>query len=116
MSDLEEARHWLGEVTDRDLFIAGIALYAGEVSKGPGSVQLPNSDPRMISLLLTWLRRFFEVDESRLRLWLGCPPFLWSGTAAPSPTAGSWRSSTRCYPVLLQSGVAQLAERLTVNQ
>lgn len=69
-ADLIAAREWLGELTDRDLFIAGIALYAGEGSKTRGSVTLPNSDPRMISLFLAFLRRFFEVDESRLRVRL----------------------------------------------
>ena len=69
-AELESARTWLGELSDRDLFVAGIALYAGEGAKGRGSVQLPNSDPRIIVVFLAWLRRFFEVDESRLRVWL----------------------------------------------
>ena len=69
-ADLESAQSWLGPLSDRDLFVAGIALYAGEGSKGRGSVQFPNSDPRIIVVFLAWLRRFFDVDESRLRVWL----------------------------------------------
>jgi hypothetical protein len=42
-------------------------LYAGEGSKTDGAVKFVNSDPAMISLFCTWLRRYFEVDESRLR-------------------------------------------------
>src|SRR5438477_5974135 len=69
-ADRAAAEQWLGQLSDRDLFIAGIALYAGEGSKTRGSVTLPNSDPRMIVLFLAFLRRFFEVDESRLRVRL----------------------------------------------
>jgi hypothetical protein len=67
-TDRKEAERLLGEMTDRDLFIAGIALYAGEGSKRIGSVSFPNSDPRMIALFLAFLRRFFCIDESRLRV------------------------------------------------
>jgi hypothetical protein len=60
----------VGELSDRDLLIAGAALYAGEGSKRDGTVVFANSDPRMVALFLRWLRRFFEIDESRLRFWL----------------------------------------------
>jgi len=69
-ADLANARSWLGELSDRDLFVAGIALYAGEGSKTRGSVTLPNSDPRMVVVFLAFLRRFFTIDESRLRVRL----------------------------------------------
>ena len=58
-------------MSDRELLILGTALYAGEGSKTDGSRStFANSDPRMISAFVTWLRRFFDVDESRLRLRL----------------------------------------------
>jgi hypothetical protein len=60
----------VGALSDRDLLIAGIALYAGEGAKTDGCVKLANSDPRMIRLHCRWLRRFFDVDEKRLRLHL----------------------------------------------
>lgn len=73
-ADIEAGRTWgaemIGELSDRDLLIAGTALYAGEGAKRDGAVSLANSDPRMISLHCRWLRRFFQVDESRLRLRL----------------------------------------------
>ena len=67
---LAEGRDRLGTLCDRDLLVAGIALYAGEGAKTDGAVKFANSDPRMIGLFLVWLRRFFSVDESRLRLRL----------------------------------------------
>jgi transcriptional regulator with XRE-family HTH domain len=64
---LAEGRARIGELSDRDLLIAGTALYAGEGSKNDGKVSFANSDPRMIALFLTWLRRCFTIDEGRLR-------------------------------------------------
>lgn len=74
-AQIDAARRWaeavVGELSDRDLLIAGAALYAGEGSKVDGNgVRFANSDPRMIQLHLRWLRRFFAVDESRLRMKL----------------------------------------------
>ena len=60
----------ISRLSDRDLLIAGVALYAGEGAKTDGSVVFANSDPRMIHMFVMWLRQFFEVDESRLRLRL----------------------------------------------
>jgi hypothetical protein len=60
----------IGRLSDRDLLIAGTALYAGEGAKRDGVVKFANSDPRMVLLFCAWLRRFFHVDESRLRVHL----------------------------------------------
>ena len=61
----------IGGLSERDLLVAGAALYAGEGAKTDGAVKFANSDPRMIALFFSaWLRRFFSVDESRLRLRL----------------------------------------------
>ena len=69
-ADLAAAHARLGALSDRDLLVTGIALYAGEGAKRRGSVTLPNSDPRMIVVFLAFLRRFFDIDESRLRVRL----------------------------------------------
>ncbi len=39
-------------------------------AKGDGAVIFANSDPRMIAFFCCWLREFFDVDESRLRVRL----------------------------------------------
>ncbi len=58
-------------VIDRQAFLAaGAALYAGEGDKRDGTVAFANSDERMIAFFCRWLRAFFEVDESRLRVRL----------------------------------------------
>lgn len=60
----------IGQLNEREFLMLGIALYAGEGGKTDGSVRFANSDPRMIRSFVTWLRYFFAVDESRLRLRL----------------------------------------------
>ena len=67
-ASLEEGRMQIGRMTERDLLVAGTALYAGEGGKTDGEVRFANSDPRMLLLFCTWLRHFFDVDESRLHL------------------------------------------------
>jgi len=60
----------MGRLSEREFLVAGVALYAGEGSKGDGSVVFANSDPRMVVFFCSWLRYFFQIDESRLRVRL----------------------------------------------
>ena len=57
----------IGVLTDDAFLAAGVVLYAGEGSKTGGAVKFVNSDPGMVTLFCSWLRRYFEIDESRLR-------------------------------------------------
>jgi predicted transcriptional regulator len=57
----------IGTLSDAAFLSAGAALYAGEGSKREGCVRFANSDPAMIRFFCSWFRRFFVVDESRLR-------------------------------------------------
>jgi transcriptional regulator with XRE-family HTH domain len=65
---LDEGRARIGELSDRDLLIAGTALYAGEGFKRDGAVGMANTDPRVLRMFCAWLRTFFAIDESRLRV------------------------------------------------
>jgi hypothetical protein len=67
---LEEGRARIGRLSEREFLVAGVALYAGEGSKGDGRLRFVNSDPRMVVFFCAWLRHFYEIDESRLRLAL----------------------------------------------
>jgi AcrR family transcriptional regulator len=66
---LEEGRARVGRLSEREFLVAGVALYAGG-AKGDGRIRFVNSDPRMVVFFCAWLRRFYEIDESRLRLAL----------------------------------------------
>jgi hypothetical protein len=65
-----EGLQQIGRLSEREFLIFGTALYAGEGSKSRNDVSFANSDPRMILAFVTWLRRFFDIDESRLRVKL----------------------------------------------
>jgi hypothetical protein len=67
---LEEGRARIGRLSEREFLVAGVALYAGEGSKTDGEVRFANTDPQMVAFFCAWLRRFFEVDESRIRIRL----------------------------------------------
>ncbi|MEX0835264.1 MAG: helix-turn-helix domain-containing protein [Nitriliruptor sp.] len=63
-------RRDLAELTDRELLIAGLGLYAGDGSKRDGEVRFANSDASLIEFFCRWLRTCFTVDEDRLRVRL----------------------------------------------
>jgi transcriptional regulator with XRE-family HTH domain len=86
---LAEGRARIGGLSERDLLIAGAALYAGEGSKTNGKVSFANSDARMVALFLTWLRTFFQPEEGRLRVRI----YLHEGLDLASATA-FWASVT----------------------
>jgi len=67
---VEEGRARVGQLSEREFLMAGVALYAGEGTKQDGAVRFANSDPRMVGFFCAWLRHFFEIDESRLRVRL----------------------------------------------
>ena len=64
----EEGRRLVGTLSQDGFFAAGIALYAGEGAKTDGSIRFANSDPSMMAFFAAWIREFFEIDESRLRM------------------------------------------------
>jgi AcrR family transcriptional regulator len=57
----------IGVLSDAAFLASGVALYAGEGAKTDGNVVFANTDSRMIAFFCAWLRRFFDIDESRLR-------------------------------------------------
>jgi hypothetical protein len=58
----------IGRLSDDAFLAAGAALYAGEGAKTQAKVTFANTDAAMISFFCAWLRRFFSIDESRLRV------------------------------------------------
>lgn len=66
----QEADAFVGSVSNRDLTMFALALYAGEGSKREGSVVFANSDAVLMRIFVTWLRSAFELDEARMRMRL----------------------------------------------
>lgn len=50
-----------------EMFIAGIMLFWAEGNKCKNSVVFSNSEPAMMSFFIKFLRRYFNIDEKRLR-------------------------------------------------
>lgn len=71
------SRSEIGKISDRELFLIGVALYWAEGSKEkeyrPGSqLMFGNMDTMMINLFLVWLDRICKVKESDI----GCEIYL----------------------------------------
>ncbi len=62
-----EAAEWGRSLTERDLEMFVLGLYAGEGSKTDGELAMANTNPAYLHLFLKWLRSRFEIDERRLR-------------------------------------------------
>ncbi len=64
----DEAAATIGELSERDLLVYGLALYLGEGAKTPQSgFGLANTSVEVMVSFMMWLRRCFEIEESRLR-------------------------------------------------
>lgn len=61
----------IGSLTDRELLIAGLALYWGEGSKKTREVQFCNSDSKMILFILIWLKKCFDIELQDIRCKVG---------------------------------------------
>lgn len=59
---------------DKELDIAGLMLYwaEGYKSEKSMSVDFANSDPKMVSVFMSFLRSLYNLDESRFRILLYC--------------------------------------------
>lgn len=66
------AKKDIGIINERDNFIAGIALYAGEGNKGDRSVGFTNSDPLLIKFMMQWFIKFTKIPLNRMRgaIWI----------------------------------------------
>lgn len=75
LNNMEEYRkrgaETIGSLTNRELLIAGIALYWGEGSKKDRRVQFCNSDPKMIQFLLYWLRVCLGITKDDIHCRVG---------------------------------------------
>ncbi len=66
----QKAQSDIGILSQRDLFVAGIALYWGEGTKAqPAHVALTNTNPAMLQFFLKWID-IFNIDKSKIRIRL----------------------------------------------
>ena len=57
-----------GELSETELFLAGLMLYWGEGAKSHHTVKLGNSDPDVIRLFILWVEKCFNITKENLRI------------------------------------------------
>lgn len=72
-----------GMVSNRELWLAGIALYWAEGGKTRRLIRFSNGDPAMIQLMMRFFREICAVPEEKLRGYIHIHPNL-DATAAES--------------------------------
>lgn len=63
----------VGELSDRERFLLGVALYAGDGDKyDDRNIGFSNSNPRLIKFMMAWFRKCCGVAEEKFRgaIWI----------------------------------------------
>ena len=63
----ERGKKEIGNLSKRDKFLIGVALYFSEGGKGDRNLQFCNSDPRAIKFMVEWFKEFCEVPKEKMR-------------------------------------------------
>jgi len=61
----------LKNLTEREFFVAGLALYWAEGSKKTREVTFCNSDPKLITFMIEWIKRCFDIKTEELAAYVG---------------------------------------------
>ena len=64
---MKEGKEELGRISQRDRFIAGVALYFAEGEKSGEHIGFSNSDPRAIKFMTDWFRKYCKIPERKFR-------------------------------------------------
>jgi predicted transcriptional regulator len=67
----EAGRKLVGEMSERDLFVIGIALYWAEGCKKGRKFSFSNSDPKMIRLWIWWLEKCLKISHEDIVCCVG---------------------------------------------
>jgi len=86
----QQAREELGELSERDLWLAGVALYWADGTKANEDVRFANSDPDLIAFMMHWFRTICRVPDERFRVEVHLYP-----DCDPSEAIGFWASVTQ---------------------
>ncbi|MBM3258011.1 MAG: hypothetical protein FJZ05_02260 [Candidatus Nealsonbacteria bacterium] len=62
---------FINRLSNRDLLIAGIALYWGEGAKKKRSVSFSNSDEKIINFMIKFFRKLWKIDKNRFVGYIG---------------------------------------------
>lgn len=54
------------EISDKEFYSAGLALYSAEGAKKSRRVMFTNSDPKIINFMIKWFRKFYNINNNQL--------------------------------------------------
>jgi len=57
----------IGKLIDRERFLIGVSMYAGEGGKTDRDLSFVNSDAKLIKFMMEWFRDFCGIPESKFR-------------------------------------------------
>ncbi|MEW6407833.1 MAG: hypothetical protein AB1465_04035 [Patescibacteria group bacterium] len=68
----EEGLKTINRLNNREFLIAGLCVYWGEGFKtAPSHTGISNSDPQVITFIIKWFKKFFNIDNSQFRFQIG---------------------------------------------
>lgn len=53
----------IGNLSNRDLLLTGLALYWGEGSKKNRKIRINNSDPELIKFIIKWFKKVWNIED-----------------------------------------------------
>jgi|SRR3989344_1408765 len=63
-----EGKKRFEDISEKEFFTAGLALYLAEGSKKQRSVEFTNSDPIVLAFMYRWFRKFLDVQLSAFQI------------------------------------------------
>jgi hypothetical protein len=68
----QKAKNDINRLSERDFFITGVSLYAGEGDKTIGRAGFCNSDPKLIKFMMKWFLNYTKLPMSKFHgaIWL----------------------------------------------
>lgn len=63
---IQEAER-LNKLSEKEFFIAGLALYLAEGTKTYGTVQFTNSNIKIIKFMIDWFRHFYNISNAEVK-------------------------------------------------
>lgn len=69
--EINNGKRYFSKIQHSEFFTTGLALYWAEGTKKQRRVSVCNSDPKLIQLMISWLKLYFKMPVSRFRCYVG---------------------------------------------
>lgn len=69
--EIEKGKKYFSNINHGEFFATGLAIYWAEGTKKQRRISFCNSDPKLIQLMISWLKLYFKIPLSRLGCYVG---------------------------------------------